>query len=212
MKDFENHKMRKLEPEDLIDRDTPAKDLELPGFFLVLASIFNDLKGMSVIYKMREEVYRKPEKDEVNEHAGEYSGMTLQLHKNVIGIIHEALRFIGENEAIIQTPEFKQYENKLSGRSKEIWELVVSVATHKETSPKYAALGKILTQIRSNAAFHYYQSSVPLIAGFRDHFYKEKEHQHGGIKRPITPQPRPTLVEYVITMLMPPYRDICSNV
>ena len=51
MKDFENHKMRKLEPEDLIDKDTPAKDLELPGFFLVLASIFNDFNFISIFFK-----------------------------------------------------------------------------------------------------------------------------------------------------------------
>ncbi len=196
MKDFENHKMRKLEPGDLIDDNTPAKKLELPGFFLVLACIFNDLKGMTMLHRMRTEIYRTPEKDEVSEHTGEYNGITLQLHKNIIGIIHEALRFVSENEAIIQSPEFKQYENKMSQQSKEVWALVVSVATGKQTPPKYEVLGKILSQIRSNASFHYYHSAAPLITGFRDHFYKEKEHGAHKMAYYSATQTDPTVTRY----------------
>lgn len=171
MKEFVNRKMRKLKPECLIDEKTPEKDLDLEGFFLVLATVFNDIKGIMVFFEWRNE-YRSPPLEEVSVHSGEYGGLTNQLNKMLAGILHESLDLLNKNIKIIESEEFKKFENRLSGRSREIWRLLVDVAVERPgTSKEHADLVHLLEQIRHNAAFHYYQSATNLVRGFRKHFY-----------------------------------------
>ena len=171
-KRFENHKLRKFQPQDLIDERKSNEELALEGFFLVLASIFNDSKGIVRIWEWLGE-YQTPPQDEVSDHAGEFIGIRTQLSRILVGMLHESLKFLDSHSELIHSESFKKYERDLSITDKRFWDVIVSTAENKGLESKdgdHAPMRKLLTQIRNNAAFHYYQSAQILIQGFRKFF------------------------------------------
>ena len=98
-------RLRKIYPKRLINPE--VKD-ELQTFFLTLGMIYNDFKNLILFEKLVVENYRKPKKDEVSAHAGEYGGVLIWVHKNFVAYINEFFLFIKENKGIIESNKFQE--------------------------------------------------------------------------------------------------------
>lgn len=162
--------LKYISPSRLINEKEIDK---LADFFLVLGSIFNDLKGFILFEKLVQDNFEKPEQKEITAHAGEYGGILIQTHKLIASTIHEFFRFLNENEDIIESKEFKELLARLSTHYRGRWNEIISVAFNK--IPEASEFADILVKIRNNVGFHYYQSAKNLRKGFiRKFFSKEK--------------------------------------
>ena len=162
--------LKHISPARLIKENEKDK---LADFFLVLGSIFNDLKGFILFEKLVQENYEKPEPKDITAHAGEYGGILIQVHKLIASTIHEFFRFLNENKDIVDSKEFKELLSRLSTQYRERWNEIIAVAFNK--IPESNNFTETLVKIRNNVGFHYYQSGKNLRKGFiRKFFSKEK--------------------------------------
>ena len=85
--------LSEINPSYLFSND---KSDEIDNFFLVLAVIYNDVKGLILFQKLVMDTYEPPslDPDVVNVHAGEYGGVFIQITKLIIGTIHEFFNFL----------------------------------------------------------------------------------------------------------------------
>ncbi len=177
MEEFKNSKLRKLKPEGLISDSPSTSGQELDLFFLSLAMVFNDLKGLVYFDKWRERYYRKPQPTEYSEHAGEFAGLKIQTLKYTIGLLHESLLLISENRKIIDSTIFQRYYQQLNSNDQKIWSLLIDICDDKETKEynevDIEKIRHLLLMIRNNVAFHFFQSGKPLAQGFRRHFFEQ---------------------------------------
>ena len=143
-------------------------------FFLVLAEIFNDLKGLVFFEKMLNERYRIPDKtiEEISGHAGEFNGFRIQIHKMTVGLLNEFLNFLSENKKIITSPLFNTLLMKIPTGIREQWNVLIKIATNQQ--PEYLEFTDILYDIRNKAAFHFDKSGKKIREGFVDFFFNKK--------------------------------------
>ncbi len=170
-------KLKKISPEFLIKQ---KKNDVVDNFFLVLAYIYNDLKGLTFFHIQISEKYRAPLPGEITYHSGEYGGYSLQLYRIVISTIHEFFAFLKENKKIFSIPKFYLIKNKLHPSVKKEWDDMVSIALGESlTSNDFT---KTLLLIRNNVGFHYYDSAKNLSKGFVSRFFdKEKSELNGNL-------------------------------
>lgn len=177
-KRFTNHTIRKLDPKGVVDRKTGVKDLELESFFLSLALIFNDIKGIALIERDFLKKYEKPEPNKISGHAGEWAGIKLQIVKYSASILHEALNLIEKKKKLLSSQRFERYYNFLNAYDKNIWFLILNVCDIKQSvnlnKKKIKLFRKLLLLIRNSISFHYDDSGKPLIRGYRNHFYSNR--------------------------------------
>lgn len=175
MKKFPDSRIRKLDPNGLIDKDLPLKDLELESFFLSLALIFNDIKGIVILENAINEIYEKPDQS-ISSHTGEWSGMRLQIVKYSASVLHEALNLIEKKKAILSKQSFQRYYNQLNSYDRNIWLLTLNVCgiehSEKYDQTQISTFKKLLLLIRNNISFHYYDAGKPLIRGYRKFFFE----------------------------------------
>ncbi|OGY45317.1 MAG: hypothetical protein A2729_00575 [Candidatus Buchananbacteria bacterium RIFCSPHIGHO2_01_FULL_39_14] len=173
-KEFQLGALRHKKPLSLID-DNPSNDRDVDRFFLIMALMFNDIKGLVFFDNWLHE-YREPQKEEISGHAGEWHGIKLQRIKLLAAILSEFLNVLEEYKNIINTDPINRYEQQLSRQDKSIWDLfleVTKIHPTKLSDERIEVFKKMLIQIRANVTFHYYGAGKPLANGFRDHFYKK---------------------------------------
>jgi len=169
-KEFKGAELRHIEPYRLLKE---GLNDHLDNFFLVLAVIYNDLKGIILFEKLITDGYRLPPIDEVSVHAGEYGGIFTQTRKILSGNIREFLGFLKENKSELSTTEFKSLLFKTSKDTQARWKDIIDVAFDKTT--KDSEFTNYLIQIRNNVSFHYHQSDKALKNAFCNYFnIKEK--------------------------------------
>jgi len=175
-KRFQDQKIRKLSPEGMIDKDSPAKDLELESFFLTLALIFNDIKGIAILESTFTKIYEKPDAT-VSAHTGEWTGIKLQIVRYSASVLHEALKLIEDKKNVVSSLSFQRYYNKLKNYEKNLWLLILNVCgidnSEQYDQKKIETFKRLLELIRHNISFHYYGSGKSLIKGYRKHFYEK---------------------------------------
>ena len=115
-----------------------------------------------------EELYRKPEKNEISSHSGEFNGIKSQINKLNVGIINEFLCFLRKNQDIVNSIQFKIIEKKLNKEVLNYWKEINIIATGSYKKDNF--LSKIAT-IRSNVSFHYDESLSQLKEGFIEKFF-----------------------------------------
>lgn len=173
-KEFNLAKLRKLKPSGLIDENENTDD-KFDQFFLTLALIYNDFKGLAY-FDHYISSFRKLKPGEITGHAGEFLGVKLQIFKLASGYVLEVLKFLEENRSINSDDKFKVYLRKLSRQDYEIWDLLFSIATGCQppslNNEKSEQLKKLLAIIRGNFTFHYQWAGAVLAKGFRKHFFK----------------------------------------
>lgn len=143
----------------------------LASFFLVLAVIFNDIKGLLLFQEMLVDRYRKPEPWEKSVHAGEFWGLHMQLTRLLVGTLHEILKFLEEHKKEISSPEFRAILVKINNKKVEnAWNDIVSAAL--DASVMDSEFTKNLNYIRNNVSFHYNQGGKELRRAFLNVFLK----------------------------------------
>ncbi|MDX9913681.1 MAG: hypothetical protein RBS77_03825 [Candidatus Moranbacteria bacterium] len=173
MKDKFIGELRNIDPKKIVNEN---KQDNIGSFFLGLGVIFNDLKGLIWFNKMLHDHYEVPSVNEITSHAGNYTGIALQIQKLMAGIIDEFFIFIEKNNTIFQDAKFKEIFNKLSKHDQQIWNSVRDVATGSNTNA--IDFVKTTIKIRSNLAFHYDHSGKILKRGYISRFYSKVKDSH----------------------------------
>jgi len=151
------------------------EDDEVSNFFLVLAVIYNDLKGIILFEKLISDTYEEPlSTDNPSMHIGEYGGLFTQTRKIFIGCLREFFDFLKSNKEILSTPEFQNILNKTNKDIKNRWNNIISIAFDNE-SKNNSDFTKYLIKVRNNVSFHYNQSGGELKKSFRSYFYKKEK-------------------------------------
>jgi hypothetical protein len=132
---------------------TEGEHNKTESFFLGLAVIFNDLKGLILFEKLLADNYEKPQSEEPTCHAGNYAGTMVQIQKLIASTINEFFIFLKKSDEVFSESEFKQIFGRLSKSDKELWDGMIAAAHDK--LPGVAGLLKTIVQIRSNITFHY---------------------------------------------------------
>ncbi len=163
--------LKHIEPYRLIKEDA---DDPFARFFLVLAVIYNDLKGLALFEKLVIDTYRQVEPGEISVHAGEIGGVFTQIGKLFISNMREFFDFLKENEDILSGTEFKEILLKINNKDiQNRLKDIIDVAFNK--SPKNSDFTKHLILIRNNIAFHYDQSGKELEKSFCNFFHKKRK-------------------------------------
>lgn len=161
--------LKKIDPKLLIPEK--GKDV-VSDFFLTLAVIFNDLKGIGLFDQLLADNYRKPDREELTVHCGEYGGVYIQLYKLVIATLHEFFGFLEKNKKILFCREFKSVLSNLPNSTRRQWDIIVNISLGKTEAD--TDFTRTLQFVRDNAAFHYYQSSKILNRGFVSRFHESE--------------------------------------
>ena len=162
--------LKSIAPKRLI-KESQADDVA--DFFLVLAAIFNDLKGLVLFDKLVVDHYRLPGVTEVSVHSGSYGGVRIQMYKLLVATINEIFEFLKVSKSVLDTGEFALILNALPRPRREQWNAIVDIAFDR--TPAASDFTKTLIQARNNVAFHYYQSGKNLRKGFIGKFFKKEK-------------------------------------
>lgn len=177
--EFIYKKIKKLKVDALIDRSTPARDMEVESFFLSLSLIYNDIKGICVLERDFVDKYRRPIDGEISGHAGEWCGIKNQLFKILASTLYEALNLIQSRKSLIEGSMFQRYYQKLNRRDKNIWFLLLNVSgVNKEidyNQDDIKSFEKLLIMIRNKISYHYDNGGIDLLNGYRKYFYNDLE-------------------------------------
>jgi hypothetical protein len=149
-----------------VDEDNPTP---LEGFFLALAIVYNDLKGISIFARGIGAI-SKGTPEELSGKSGEQVGFRLQLTRLLYGTLHEFLVLVRENGAALNSEEFKNMIQSMSSRDRRSWNEIAEIA-HNQNGRPDSPVAKFLLRVRNNAAFHYYQPKE-LLRGYNKHFHE----------------------------------------
>lgn len=150
------------------------KNDPMDNFFLVLAVVYNDLKGMILFEKLVFDTYEPVSlTDEVSFHMGEYGGIFTQTRKIFISYLREFFEFLNENEQILSSTEFKEILSKTNKDITIKWNNLVDIALNK--SKDTSDFTNYLVRVRNNVASHYYQSGKELRKAFCNIFFKKEK-------------------------------------
>lgn len=160
-------RLRSKKPQSLIKEN--QQDY-LDDFFLSLALIFNDLKGIILFQDLLNKTYQAPG-PEINEHDGEFGGLNMQIVRILSGLINEFLVLLKEN-SIIDSESFQKRLSHLKPEDQKLWNelIAVSKARKIKDNPTIYAL----MMIRGNITFHYENAGKNLRQGYITRFYKKK--------------------------------------
>ena len=166
-----------IEPTRIFKDNTSSA--EIGEFFLALAVVYNDLKGIFFFSNFLKENFRKPESGEQTYHAGEIGGLSVQIDKIIIGVTKEFLKLIKESKDVVGTSEFEMILEPLSSILKQRWKHIVQLAlgknSKKDKTTDSEKFLKVLEKIRGNVGFHYHQSGKILRRAFVKRFIETEK-------------------------------------
>lgn len=164
--------LKKIDPDKLINEENRSID----NFFLIMALIFNDLKGLVFYRRLLNSSYRHPNENEISVHAGEYSGLVVQNNKLVISLVCEFIEFLSKNNTIYSELGFQIILKNVDSGIRKKWLDLVRLDKSKNS------LFSKIARIRNNVTFHYDHSSTQMRDGFMKSFYnsgpKHEKHKH----------------------------------
>lgn len=161
---------RKIAPSRLVG-DEPD---DVEDFFLVLAVIYNDLKGLVNMETNFARDNQPPKPGEVSAYAGEYSGTITQFYKLIASMINEFLAFLEEHEHIYTHPRFTLFLFRLPRPLQKEWHDILDAAFKRSKKGDEKNLGYKLLLIRNNVASHYLKSEKVLRHSYKE-FFAEKD-------------------------------------
>lgn len=148
---------------------------ELANFFLVLAVIYNDLKGITLFEKLIIDNYEQVlPTDEPSVHVGNFGGIFVQTRKIFISCLREFFEFLKENKKVLSEAEFKDILSKTNKDIEKRWNHLVDIALNNKSEDNFD-FTEYLIKVRNNVASHYYQSGKELRKSFCNYFYRKKK-------------------------------------
>jgi hypothetical protein len=166
--DFELAELQGFDPHAL------KADTDLGGFILLLAAIFNDLKGAAYCIELVRAAFTKVEGR--LSWTGQVSGMSGQVTRVLAGILVELMQEIGRRAALIDSTEFKALVEDMPLASRRAWQDVRLVALKQEGKPQGDTDLVLLVKIRGALAFHYEERA--LRRGYERGFASEAHREH----------------------------------
>lgn len=165
---FDLATLTRLDPALIVPR---KGDDRFASFMLALALVFNDLKGVALFAQWLEP--SRPTRPEISQHAGQWRGLDLQLHRLAVSLVRELLTLIEAFKDQATGERLKALLTSADPKVRRDWRDLVSVATGSgdESDTQFA---RVVEQIRHNIAFHYYQPKR-LVAGFRGFFFDNQQ-------------------------------------
>lgn len=155
----------KIDPKAILE-ETGDKNLE--NFFLTLAIVYNDFKGLVFFETNLINNFKKPDPQVPTAHLGEYGGLLVQLHKLFVGSIREFLKFIKSNSDVLKTESFKKILQGTSPDTQKHWRSLVDSAFGNKLTE--SDLSAVMEKIRHSVAFHYWDAGKNLRSGFVSRF------------------------------------------
>ena len=174
--ELENGELKWSRPADLVSRKPIDPDQEeYREFLLTLALIFNDIKGLLIIYDSMRALYQAPvSKPSVSGHRGELEGISVQLYTLLLGTLHEVLVFMHKSRTAYESPYIQRLLRATSKKTRLIWDVINKVANEEPISnPRLSSLKELstfLVRARNNVSFHY-QTHRLLLGGYRKFFF-----------------------------------------
>jgi hypothetical protein len=158
-----------LAPPMGIDPNSIDVDTELGAFVLVLANIYNDLKGLALASQLV--VDARPTAETKLAVLGQVSGLQIQINRLGAGIIHELMEKIEEHQNLIETKEFGALIARIpNAAARRSWRGLCAVAVGSPAPAGRDPDRLMLVKLRNNVAFHY--STKALAKGYRRHFHR----------------------------------------
>lgn len=164
---FDLESPQAIDAEKLVGRGAYSRD---DGFFLSLALIFNDLKGL-----VMHDLWLAPHRPATNHPTpflGQWSGLVIQLRRLTSGVVWELCELMKAHRDLIEDAAFVGLLSRMPKESRAAWRALEDLAF--ERGKESSALATVLKRIRHNGAFHYYKPE-DLVAGYRKAFYEEPE-------------------------------------
>jgi|GEM_PF-1540961 len=140
---------------------------ELGCFFLVLAAVFNDIKGM-VLFEQYLNAKGRPLPHVVSEYAGQWRGNHIQIHRWLAGVLFELMIVIRKHRnGLIVGPELAALVASLPRDRRDAWKELVDESL-VDGGAKRDRPHDLWQDIRNSASFHYEEKR--LARGYLDHF------------------------------------------
>ena len=144
---------------------------DLDDFFLTLALIYNDMKGITLFQVLLNEHY-EPLSSKIDPHNGELGGLNIHIIRIFSGLIEEFLNFLAENP-IIESKDFLSLLEDLPPDAKKIWENLIDISHMKkvpDNPTNYA-----LMMIRGKITYHYSDAGKNLRKGYISRFHNKNK-------------------------------------
>jgi hypothetical protein len=173
--EFENGRLRKSFPEDIISEGITDQSEEIyRSFMLTLSLVFNDLKALVLLNDTVRNAYETPEVIQTDAHSGEKEGVGLYLLKTLLSTLHESIVFLKESEEIYNSVRFQKILVRTSKNTRDVWEVLIKIATEKDVVVpqwiEFKELADFLKILRNNVGFHF-QTRKSLVKGYRKFFF-----------------------------------------
>lgn len=153
--------------------EVPAKVLlrdendHLGRFFLGLAAVFNDIKGL-VLFEQYLLAMDRPARGEWSARAGQWRGLHIQIHRWLAGVLYELMEYVAHkrNKGAVNDPTFRGLVASLPDERQRAWKELEASSTEETRDARglYAC-------IRDYASFHY--GPTHLVDGFVKQFENE---------------------------------------
>lgn len=157
-------KLEWISPQRLV---SSSEEDVVADFFLVLGTIYNDLKNLMFhLKKVNEDI--KELSAGITPESGECGGIKTHIERQMFAVIHELFETILKSEGALSTGEFSAIYNSLNRDFKDSWDRIVKIAKG-ESLEEEVDLSKVLMLIRHHLSAHY--SAKELRRGFIDFFY-----------------------------------------
>jgi hypothetical protein len=109
-------RLRSKNPKSLIKKDGKS---DLDVFFLALALIYNDMKGITLFQVLLNERF-EPSGPKIDPHNGEFGGLNIHIIRIFSGLIEEFLNFLEKNNEVVESKFFIDLLDGLPVESKKI--------------------------------------------------------------------------------------------
>lgn len=162
---FDLAPLEAFRPADVVSR--VGKD-DLSAFMLALAAAFNDMKGLFLWRRMIGPL-RPKNPHSVSARAGQFSGIDLQVTRLLLANLLEILRLVQEFAEVASGDDVRKLLLSAPVSVRREWDSILRLSAG-DTWGRDQKFARVLTQIRNNAVYHYYQPKA-LLAGYRTHFF-----------------------------------------
>lgn len=163
--DFELADPEGINPETLIPRTGTDR---AASFFLALALIYNDMKGL-LWWHTQVDKNRRPE-GEISAVAGQLAGFSIQIKRLAAGLLHELLETFEEFHDVVLSSDVKGLLESLPEDIQGYWNDLVNLSNVRKDATA-SGFARVIESIRNRTAFHY-RDRKALVRGFRKHFYE----------------------------------------
>ncbi len=168
-------KLQWFDPE--VFKEDSEVSLDVCGFVLALALIFNDIKNIALFNQVLNE--SKPEGTFVeSKEWGEFSALEHFIDRLTIGILHELFNLIKNNKKVLEDDFLNSIIKSIPNKFREHWLTIVDTSFEKYSNNK---LSNALMIIRNKVAFHY--DSKVILNGYKYFFEKDETKDKAFISR-----------------------------